>query len=126
MNFPQKGLTVRILEQTFSVEELTIGHIIGVESKKSLFSAGQYGNISQGHLLTSSLALDLIDCLSIITSIFPTFEKQLRFDSPLDIPPEKAKILLEVYRKEIAPWYYGWLKFLYGLEEEKEEEKKEG
>ena len=118
------SLEITLFERTFKVEALTIGHIMGIEARKSELSRGQYGQISSSRLLVQSVALDLIDSLASVLTLFPAFSKDLQVDNVLDIPADKCSELLKVYQKEMAPWYFGWIKILSGIEDK--EDKQEG
>lgn len=86
-----------------------MGQIIEIEVRKSILSKGQYSSMQS---LSGTIALNLIDCISIISVLIKDFEKKLKIKTPSELPIDTALELNKLYIEKISDWYYSIIQLL--------------
>jgi len=100
-----KVITIEGQEFTLTV---SVGKLLEIESKKMVYTNGQYGAILNAGTKSGYYTLDLTDALAVLTTLAPELVSSKKpitfFKSIFEIDPETAKIIVSVYKKDIKPW----------------------
>ena len=95
---------------TYSIEFPTVGQFIDIESEKVKCSDGQWGNFIKAGTLSGLRAIQVIECIAILTALCPKIIENLKTKSFLEIDAKDFIVLVKIYQKEILPWYSEWFK----------------
>lgn len=109
VNYPDRKLTFEFKGNKYAIEFPNTGDLLEIMILKSRLSRGQYDNISASFKMDSKLAQTIIEAVSFLNVACPDLEKSLNVDSLLDLNMIDMRELLEVYLKEISPWYVNWI-----------------
>jgi hypothetical protein len=105
---PSRILKIKFQDNDFEITFPNVGQIIDIETRKTLFSSGQYENLRKN----DSIALPYINALATFSILVPELNSLLRVESLFDLNLIDVKELIEIYNKEYAPWYEEWNNFI--------------
>jgi hypothetical protein len=115
----------RIVE--FKGEKVTVpfpnvGQMIDMESLKQALTNGQYGIMAASGVRSMNFALDLVDAIVFLQIMCPAIATKRKIENYTSIPVNESKEIVDLYKKQIWPWYGEILKDLYGIDSEKPQE----
>lgn len=122
-----RTLKIVLQNNTIDIPFPSIGKIIDIETNKVAYSSGRYAQLIKGGIISSNVAVDLVEMAASFTVIIPDFDKMFKLDSIFDMNPIEAQEFLKEYKEKFFPWYSEWLRILRiepKLPSELEEEKK--
>lgn len=99
----------QIGEKTFTVDFPTIGQMIDMESLKQAYTNGRYGAMAQSPVVSMYRALDLVDAIAFYTICVPSVGKYYDISDYSALAMDKMMELVNIYKKELRPWYDGIL-----------------
>lgn len=101
-----------------------VGQLIDMESLKVALTGGRYGALSASGCKSMYVALDLVDAISFFSILVPQvknmFSKELT-----SLTTEEGKELVDIFKKDIRPWYNEIEKQLYEGDKSTSETKSE-
>lgn len=96
---------IKIQGNSYTLPSINPGHIIDIETTKASITNGRYGDIIKSGTIHGTIALDLIEAISFILVLIPSFKDKLNIESIFKLDLVFMKELVSIYKKEIAPWY---------------------
>ena len=107
-----KNLTVTVQKETFELDitDLTVDGFVQIEKEKARMSNGNYPSLITSELVNAYNAGALIDMIVLFRFFNDRIEKSLSNKSFDKLTLFESKELLDVYKKQLSPWYYAWMK----------------
>lgn len=109
-----KQATMKVGGHDFPVHSPSVREYLAIESNKIMLSKGDYGGMCSARTLSSILALDLIDMVSVLSVLCPDLEKHpekgLKTNSILELDMADVKPIIEAYNIGVKPFVDGWMK----------------
>ena len=106
----EKTFTVK--GNQYSLKFPNIGQYLDVESLRMRLSDGTYQSMLRSNLVSSGIAMDMIDMISTLTILCPQLLKDMKSSTILDLDIMEANELLTVYKKDVSTWVDSWMKLL--------------
>lgn len=94
--------------RNYSVSFPTVGQYMDIESEKIVISKNQWSNLVFQKTLSSFRAMQIIECIATLKILCPDIFKDMKVDNYRNIDAKDFLELLNVYNKEISPWYGEW------------------
>lgn len=92
-------------KKSFVVEFPNVGQILDIESMKQALTNNRYGIMAKSDIKSMYYALDVVDAVSFLTVVAPEVGRYFNVGNYLALSPEKVQEFVDVYQKEIYPWY---------------------
>lgn len=102
-------------EKTFTVDFPNVGQLIDLESLKQALTSNKYGVMAQSGIRSMYYALDIVDTIAFFQVCVPSVSKYYDIKNYTTLPPDKVNELMEVYLKEIKPWFDSIMNELRGV-----------
>lgn len=94
---------------SYTVSFPTVRNFLNIEASRMTLSNGTYGQLLRSSLITSSVALDMIDMISVMSTLCPKMIEDLKVASMLDLDLADSKEVLDVYNSDIKKWIDAWM-----------------
>ena len=104
--------TLEVKENKYELKFPTMGNFLDIESRRMALSNGTYSQLLRSALISSGIALDMIDMAATLSVLCPKLIKDLKAESLLDLDIMDAQELENAYKKSVKPWVEGWLKII--------------
>lgn len=120
MDIKNRTIAFTAKDNSYSITYPTIGQYFDIESQKSFLSKGQYGSMLDSSTAIAYDAIELINIVSILKVLCPTFLKDLNqnVNRIEDIDVIDFKVIRDIYRDQIKPWYDNWYSIYTGSGDE--------
>ena len=92
-------------KKSFVGEFPNVGQILDIESMKQALTNNRYGIMAKSDIKSMYYALDVVDAVSFLTVVAPEVGLHFNVGNYLSLSPEKVQEFVDVYQKEIYPWY---------------------
>ena len=92
-------------KKSFVVEFPNVGQILDIESMKQALTNNRYGIMAKSDIKSMYYALDVVDAVSFLTVVAPEVGRYFNVGNYLSLSPEKVQEFVDVYQKDIYPWY---------------------
>ena len=100
-------LTLKIKDNSYTVNYPTVGQRIKIESLKQQLTDGQYGNMSSSLLQTQWDALEQVDIIANFSVLIPQLLRDTKV--PIDqLAVEDFEDISQIYKDQFVPWYKAW------------------
>ena len=101
----ERSKKITIGKKSFVVEFPNVGQILDIESMKQALTNNRYGIMAKSDIKSMYYALDVVDAVSFLTVVAPEVGKYFNVGNYLPLSPEKVQEFVDVYQKDIYPWY---------------------
>ena len=101
----ERSRKVTVGKKSFVVEFPNVGQILDIESMKQALTNNRYGIMAKSDIKSMYYALDVVDAVSFLTVVAPEVGRHFNVGNYLALSPEKVQEFVDVYQKEIYPWY---------------------
>ena len=101
----ERSKKITIGKKSFVVEFPNVGQILDIESMKQALTNNRYGIMAKSDIKSMYYALDVVDAVSFFTVVAPEVGKYFNVGNYLSLSPEKVQEFVDVYQKDIYPWY---------------------
>ena len=101
----ERSKKITIGKKSFVVEFPNVGQILDIESMKQALTNNRYGIMAKSDIKSMYYALDVVDAVSFLTVVAPEVGKYFNVGNYLSLSPEKVQEFVDVYQKDIYPWY---------------------
>ena len=101
----ERSKKITIGKKSFVVEFPNVGQILDIESMKLALTNNRYGIMAKSDIKSMYYALDVVDAVSFLTVVAPEVGKYFNVGNYLSLSPEKVQEFVDVYQKDIYPWY---------------------
>ena len=101
----ERSKKITIGKKSFVVEFPNVGQILDIESMKQALTNNRYGIMAKSDIKSMYYALDVVDAVSFLTVVAPEVGRYFNVGNYLSLSPEKVQEFVDVYQKEIYPWY---------------------
>lgn len=105
-----RSIEIVIKDNKYNVKFPTVGQIIDIETKRSILSRGQYGNMIESKMKMTWNVLEMIDVMSYFQVLIPKLFEDLNVRSIEELDAIDFAEVVSAYRQQFAPWYEGWAK----------------
>jgi len=109
----QKEMKFDLGGKSYTVKFPNVGKIIDMESLKQAMTANKYGSMSASGVQSMYYALDLVDAIVFFKVNMPKLVKDFEVEDLTQSDASEVGELVEVYKKQIFPWYTEIMKNLY-------------
>jgi len=121
----ERSVTVKIQNNSYTIDFPKMGQVIDIEANKIRYSGGQYAGLVSSGLISTNLALDLIETAATFLILIPELKKDLKIDLLFNLELPQAMEIVKAYKKQFMPWYIKIVDACKELEEDEEEKEKE-
>lgn len=115
--------------EEYQIEVPTVGEYLDIENQKIIQSDGQWINLLKNQTISALRSIQIIECVSILMVLCPKLFENIKVRSYREIDAIDFIELLNLYNKDISPWYSEWFKqfndIIIGANKKIEEVKKE-
>lgn len=105
-----RTIEISIKDNKYIVSFPTVGQIIDIETKRSILSKGQYGNMIESKMQMSWNVLEIIDIMSYFQVLMPKLFDDLNIKSIEELDAIDFVEVVDAYREQFLPWYNDWAK----------------
>ncbi len=98
--------------KSYAVKFPAVKHFLNLEATRMTLTNGTYGQMVGSGLVTSSIAMDLVDMAATLSTLCPEVVKDLKVESILDLDLVDSMELLHEYKKQVDPWISSWLSLI--------------
>jgi hypothetical protein len=104
-----KSITIKGDVYTLDISKFTVNNFISLESEKQRISKSNYYQMATTWFSNTMMAANLVDMIATFRVLLPDLEKSLA-ESYEKLNLIDVKDVLQVYLKEVSPWYQEWMK----------------
>ena len=106
----QRTLTLNIQGVEEVINFPTAGQLIDIEANKQIYSSKQYGTLVTARIVSTQVAVDIIEMASVFSVVIKDFNKKVKgVDSIFDLDLISLAELVKEYKTKFVPWYSEWL-----------------
>ena len=122
----EREIAITYNDKKFIVKFPNVGQLMDIESLKMAFTGGKYGTFAASGIKSMYFVLDMVDAISFFSVMCPRLKNFItQEDVDVDytqMKPESVKPLVDIYKKEVMPWYNKIMTNLYASTNEAIEE----
>ena len=96
-------------ENRYNLSFPTIGEYLEIESRRMKLSNGTYSQMMRSILVSSGVAMDMIDMAATLSVLCPEIMKDLKTQSLLDLDLFDGKELMDAYNRDVKAWVDTWM-----------------
>lgn len=105
-----RTIEISIKGNKYNVTFPTVGQIIDIETRRSMLSKGQYGNMIESKMKLTWNVLEVIDVMSYFQVLIPKLFNDLNVRSIEELDAIDFAEVVSAYREQFSPWFEGWAK----------------
>lgn len=113
----EREIAITYNDKKFIVKFPNVGQIMDIESLKMALTGGKYGTFAASGIKSMYFVLDMVDAISFFSVMCPrlkNFITQEDVDADYtQMKPESVKPLVDIYKKDVMPWYNKIMTNLY-------------
>lgn len=114
----EREITVEYNGKKFQIKFPNVGQLIDIESLKNGLTGGKYGSLAASGVKSMYFVLDIVDTIAFLTVMCPKLKNFITEEDgdKLDytsMKPETVKKLVDLYKKQILPWFNNIMQQLY-------------
>lgn len=113
----EREIVITYNDKKFNIKFPNVGQIIDIESLKNALTGSRYGAFAASGVKSMYFILDIVDTIAFLTVMCPKLKNFItEEDEGADytkMKPETIKTLIDVYKKQILPWYSKIMSQLY-------------
>lgn len=114
----EREITVEYNGKKFQIKFPNVGQLIDIESLKNGLTGGKYGSFAASGVKSMYFVLDIVDTIAFLTVMCPKLKNFITEEDveKLDytsMKPETVKKLVDLYKKQILPWFNNIMQQLY-------------
>ena len=122
----EREIAITYNDKKFIVKFPNVGQLMDIESLKMALTGGKYGTFAASGIKSMYFVLDMVDAISFFSVMCPRLKNFItQEDVDVDytqMKPESVKPLVDIYKKEVMPWYNKIMTHLYASTNEAIEE----
>ena len=122
----EREIAITYNDKKFIVKFPNVGQLMDIESLKMALTGGKYGTFAASGIKSMYFVLDMVDAISFFSVMCPRLKNFItQEDVDVDytqMKPESVKPLVDIYKKDIVPWYNKIMTNLYASTNEASEE----
>ena len=122
----EREIAIAYNDKKFIVKFPNVGQLMDIESLKMALTGGKYGTFAASGIKSMYFVLDMVDAISFFSVMCPRLKNFItQEDVDVDytqMKPESVKPLVDIYKKEVMPWYNKIMTNLYASTNEAIEE----
>ena len=122
----EREIAITYNDKKFIVKFPNVGQLMDIESLKMALTGGKYGTFAASGIKSMYFVLDMVDAISFFRVMCPRLKNFItQEDVDVDytqMKPESVKPLVDIYKKDIVPWYNKIMTNLYASTNEAIEE----
>lgn len=113
----EREIVINYNGKKFTVKFPNVGQIMDIESLKVALTGGKYGTFAASGIKSMYFVLDMVDAISFF-SVMCSRLKNFITEEDTDVDytqmnPQSIKPLIDIYKKEVMPWYNKIMSELY-------------
>jgi hypothetical protein len=101
--------------KTFIAKFPNVGQMIDIESLKQALTNNRYGIMAASGISSMYDALDIVDAVAFLKVCVPSVSKFYNIDNYMALQIDVVKDFVDVYKKELKPWYDNLISELKGI-----------
>lgn len=113
----EREIVINYNGKKFTVKFPNVGQIMDIESLKVALTGGKYGTFAASGIKSMYFVLDMVDAISFFSVMCPRLKNFItEEDTDVDytqMNPQSIKPLIDIYKKEVMPWYNKIMSELY-------------
>lgn len=113
----EREVVINYNGKKFTVKFPNVGQIMDIESLKVALTGGKYGTFAASGIKSMYFVLDMVDAISFFSVMCPRLKNFItEEDTDVDytqMNPQSIKPLIDIYKKEVMPWYNKIMSELY-------------
>ena len=113
----EREIAITYNDKKFIVKFPNVGQLMDIESLKMALTGGKYGTFAASGIKSMYFVLDMVDAISFFSVMCPRLKNFItQEDVDVDytqMKPESVKPLVDIYKKEVMPWYNKIMTNLY-------------
>jgi hypothetical protein len=102
-------------DKTFIAKFPNVGQMIDIESLKQALTNNRYGIMAASGISSMYDALDIVDAVAFLKVCVPSVSKFYNIDNYMALQIDVVKDFVDVYKKELKPWYDNLISELKGI-----------
>lgn len=113
----EREIAITYNDKKFIVKFPNVGQLMDIESLKMALTGGKYGTFAASGIKSMYFVLDMVDAISFFSVMCPRLKNFItQEDVDVDytqMKPESVKPLVDIYKKDVMPWYNKIMTNLY-------------
>lgn len=113
----EREIVITYNGKKFIVKFPNVGQMMDIESLKVGLTGGKYGTFAASGIKSMYFVLDMVDAISFFSVMCPRLKNFItEEDVEVDytqMNPQSLKPLVDIYKKDVAPWYNRIMSELY-------------
>ena len=108
-----KSVKVNLNGKDYIVGFPNVGQQMEIESLKMSLTNNNYPDMARSGLRIHQYNLDLVDGLAYFSILIPSFRKEMKLESIMDMDAFVGKSMVQAFRKQFQPWYKAFVEELH-------------
>ena len=113
----EREITINYSGKKFPIKFPNVGQMIDIESLKNALTGGKYSSFAASGIKSMYFILDMVDTIAFLSVMCPKLRNFITEEEDnidyTQMKPESVKELVNIYKKDILPWYSQMLEQLY-------------
>lgn len=113
----EREIAINYNGKKFIVKFPNVGQLMDIEALKVALTGGKYGTFAASGIKSMYFVLDMVDAISFFSVMCPRLKNFItEEDVEVDytqMNSQSIKPLVDIYKKEVAPWYNKVMSELY-------------
>lgn len=113
----EREIAINYNGKKFIVKFPNVGQLMDIEALKVALTGGKYGTFAASGIKSMYFVLDMVDAISFFSVMCPRLKNFItEEDVEVDytqMNSQSIKPLVDIYKKEVAPWYNQVMSELY-------------
>ncbi len=117
MTILQKNLVFKLDGNQYEIKFPNVGQYMDIENMRIGLTNGAYVDLIRTGLKSAHFQVDLVDAISVLYVLVPNLRGDLNVTNYNDLDVFTAKKIVNVYKRDIKPWFEGLMEELLKDEE---------
>lgn len=104
----ERQIVITYNGKKFTINFPNVGQLIDIESLKSALTNGKYGAFAASGIKSMYFVLDMVDTIAFVSVMCPRLKNFITEEEVSDLTqlsPDVMKPIVDIYKKDIAPWF---------------------
>ena len=113
----EREIAITYNDKKFIIKFPNVGQLMDIEALKMALTGGKYGTFAASGIKSMYFVLDMVDAIAFFSVMCPRLKNFItEEDTDVDyiqMNPQSIKPLVDIYKKEVMPWYNKMMSELY-------------
>lgn len=113
----EREIAITYNDKKFIIKFPNVGQLMDIEALKMALTGGKYGTFAASGIKSMYFVLDMVDAIAFFSVMCPRLKNFITEENTdvdyTQMNPQSIKPLVDIYKKEVMPWYNKMMSELY-------------